>query len=202
MYVVGLTGGIGSGKSAASQRFEALGIVVVDADVIARDVVAPGTPALAAIKSHFGEKILQGDGCLDRAALRKIIFQSNAEKQWLESLLHPLIGEETQRRLSEAQSPYVIFVSPLLVESGQKVWCQRLLLIDVPENLQIDRTMARDSNDRALVERIMASQAGRDERLDQADDVICNDAGLEELQHAVDRLHHQYLSLASEHVIH
>lgn len=199
MYVVGLTGGIGSGKSAAATRFESFGIVAVDADVIARDVVKPGTPALAAITEHFGKAILQDDGTLDRAALRKIIFQSATEKTWLESLLHPLIGEETLRQLAAAQSPYVLFVSPLLVESGQKVLCQRLLVIDVPEALQIERTMARDSNERSQVERIIASQASRQVRLAQADDVICNDSDLDELHSAVDKLHQHYLSLASQH---
>lgn len=199
MYVVGLTGGIGSGKSAASQRFEALGITAVDADVIARDVVKPGTPALTAIEKHFGQKILQGDGSLDRAALRKIIFQSSEEKRWLETLLHPLIGDETLRQLGAAQSPYVLFVSPLLVESGQKIWSQRLLVIDVPEALQIERTIGRDNNDRAQVERIIASQVRREDRLAEADDVICNDSGLDDLHRAIDKLHHHYLLLASEH---
>lgn len=199
MYVVGLTGGIGSGKSAASARFEALGISAVDADVIAREVVQPGTPALDAITSHFGNDILQDDGTLDRAALRKIIFQSETDKHWLESLLHPLIGEETLRQLAAAQSPYVLFISPLLVESGQKALCQRLLVIDVPEELQVERTMARDTNERSQVERIIASQARREDRLAQADDVICNDGGLEALHDAVDRLHQHYLTLASTH---
>ncbi|MFT5562134.1 MAG: dephospho-CoA kinase [Litorivivens sp.] len=199
MYVVGLTGGIGSGKSAASQRFEALGACSVDADIIARDVVQPGTEALASIGKRFGKSIVQADGNLDRAALRKIIFQSSEAKTWLESLLHPLIGAETMRQLGAAQSPYALFVSPLIVESGQKILCQRLLVIDVPEALQIERTMARDNNERAQVERIIASQAARKDRLAQADDVICNDLGLDDLHHAADKLHQHYLALASEH---
>lgn len=199
MYVVGLTGGIGSGKSAVSQHLESFGIVAVDADIISRDVVKPGSSALAAIEEHFGKTILLEDGTLDRAALRKIIFESADEKSWLESLLHPLIGEETLHRLEAADSPYVLFVSPLLVESGQKVLCQRLLVVDVPEALQIERTMMRDNNERSQVERIIASQARREDRLMQADDVICNDAGLDELHSAVDSLHQQYLSLANAH---
>ncbi len=199
MYVVGLTGGIGSGKSAASNRFETRGIQVVDADVVARDVVRPGTKAFESITSHFGTAILLEDGSLDRAALRKIIFESSLEKAWLEALLHPLIGDETLRQLAEAQSPYVLFVSPLIVESGQKALCQRLLVIDVPTEIQIERTMARDSNDRSQVERIIASQARREDRIAQADDVICNDSGLEALHKAIDHHHQRYLKLASEH---
>ena len=199
MFVIGLTGGIGSGKSAASAHFESLGIVCVDADQVSRQVVAPGTPALAAIAERHGPDILLADGNLDRAALREIIFSSAEEKQWLEGLLHPLIAEETGRQLAAAQSPYVLFVSPLLIESGQIAWCQRLLVIDVPETLQISRTMARDSNERDQVERIIASQASRQQRLDAADDVICNDKDLQALQSGVETLHQHYLEMAKSH---
>ncbi len=199
MFVVGLTGGIGSGKSAASRRFEQLGITAVDADVISREVVEPGSQALQAIEQRHGKGILLDDGSLDRAALRQKIFSSPEEKAWLESLLHPLIADETLRQLESANSPYVLFVSPLLVESGQKVLCQRLLVIDVPEDLQIERTMNRDNNPRDQVERIMSSQASREQRLAMADDVICNDRDLKYLEQEVDVLHHRYLSLATEH---
>ncbi len=199
MFVVGLTGGIGSGKSAASAHFESLGIACVDADQVSREVVEPGSTALQAIAERHGNGILLADGSLDRAALRKIIFSSEVEKQWLEALLHPLIAEETGRQLMSASSPYVLFVSPLLVESGQVAWCQRLLIIDVPESVQISRTMARDNNDRAQVESIMASQATRQQRLDAADDVICNDGDLQSLHSAVENLHKHYLELAKSH---
>lgn len=199
MFVVGLTGGIGSGKSAASRRFEQLGITAVDADVISREVVAPGSEALQAIEQRHGKAILLDDGSLDRAALRQKIFSSPEEKAWLEGLLHPLIVNETLRQLEAADSPYVLFVSPLLVESGQKVLCQRLLVIDVPEDLQIERTIHRDNNPRDQVERIMASQASREQRLAMADDVICNDRNLKYLEQEVDLLHQRYLSLATEH---
>ncbi|MBB3047066.1 dephospho-CoA kinase [Litorivivens lipolytica] len=199
MFVIGLTGGIGSGKSAASRRFEQHGIVAVDADVISRQVVEPGSEALTAIQARHGDSILLSDGGLDRAALRQKIFSSPEEKAWLEGLLHPLIADETLRQLEAATSPYVLFVSPLLVESGQKVLCHRLLVIDVPESLQLERTMARDNNPRDQVERIMASQASREQRLAVADDVICNDRDLDFLEGEVDRLHTEYLKLAAEH---
>lgn len=140
MFVVGLTGGIGSGKSAASRRFEQLGITAVDADVISREVVAPGSEALQVIEQRHGKAILLDDGSLDRAALRQKIFSSPEEKAWLEGLLHPLIANETLRQLEAADSPYVLFVSPLLVESGQKVLCQRLLVIDVPEDRSVEKS--------------------------------------------------------------
>lgn len=199
MLVVGLTGGIGSGKSAVSRRFEQLGIQVVDADQVARQVVEPGTPALAAIREHFGDDILQGDGQLDRAALRRIVFSDTAAKQWLEATLHPRIGEEIQRQLAAAPGPYVILASPLLVESGQTRLCHRILVVDVPEAIQIERTMHRDDNDAAQVERIMASQASRDQRLEAADDVIDNSGAEAALDPQVERLHQRYLALAGEH---
>ncbi len=199
MFVVGLTGGIGSGKSAASRHFEQLGITAVDADVISREVVAPGSEALQTIEQRHGKAILLDDGSLDRAALRQKIFSSPEEKAWLEGLLHPLIANETLRQLEAATSPYVLFVSPLLVESGQMALCQRLLVIDVPEDLQIERTILRDHNPRDQVERIMASQASREQRLAMADDVICNDRDLKYLEQEVDLLHQRYLSLATEH---
>lgn len=199
MYVIGLTGGIGSGKTAVSDRFAALGITIVDTDVVAREVVEPGTKALNEIARHFGEDILDADGSLDRAALRKIVFEQPEEKQWLESLLHPVIAEETIRQLEEAASPYAMLVSPLLVEMGQNALCQRTLVVDAPEELQISRTMTRDNNSRELVENIMASQAQREDRLRHADDVLINDGGLEKLDREVAQLHQSYLELAGEH---
>ena len=198
MFVVGLTGGIGSGKTAASDHFKQLGIEIIDADIASRAVVEPGTTALQNIAAHFGPDILLEDGSLDRAALRKKIFADANAKQWLESLLHPLIADEIARGLTEARSPYAIFVSPLLIESGQDVMCDRILVIDVPEEVQVQRTVTRDNNDEAQVERIIASQAPRRHRLDKADDIIENSAGLEQLLQQVDTLHQTYLQYATE----
>lgn len=198
MFVVGITGGIGSGKTAATDRFAALGITIVDADIASRIVVEPGTPALQKIAEHFSAEILQSDGWLNRAALRKIIFADTNAKLWLEKLLHPLIAEEIQRQLQTATSPYVIFVSPLLTESTQHELCDRILVIDAPENLQLQRTMERDKNDAAQVQRIIASQASREHRLKHADDVIENTGSLDHLSQQVTALHKRYLQLATE----
>lgn len=197
-FIIGLTGGIGSGKTAVSDRFAELGITVVDADVISRQVVEPGRTALTKIAEHFGPQILLSDGHLDRAALRKKIFANREDKQWLEALLHPLIAEETLRQLSEASSPYAIYVSPLLVESKQQGFCQRLLVVDVSEEVQLERTMARDNNEAEQVRRIIASQASREQRLAQADDVIENNSDLSSLIAKVDELHLHYLQLAEQ----
>lgn len=196
MFVVGVTGGIGSGKTAATDCFQDLGIDIVDADLAARVVVEPGTPALQEIAEHFGASILQPDGTLDRAALRRIVFQDAAEKQWLEQLLHPRIGAEIQRQLAAAKSPYVVFVSPLLAETSQHTFCDRILVIDVPEEIQLQRTMVRDSNDAEQVRRIIASQASRAQRLELADDVIENTGSLQQLRAQVAQLHERYLQLA------
>ena len=196
MFVVGLTGGIGSGKTAASDHFKTLGIEIVDADVASRVVVEPNTPALKKIAEHFGPDILSPDQSLNRAKLRELIFSNPEEKQWLENLLHPLIRQHITHSLQTATSPYVIFVSPLLVESGQETLCDRLLVIDVPQDLQLKRTMQRDSNDAEQVKRIMASQADRNDRLQKATDVIENTAGLKQLQQKVETLHQQYLAQA------
>lgn len=196
MFIVGLTGGIGSGKTAVSRRFEALGITVVDADVVAREVVEPGTPALAQIRAHFGAEVLLPDGQLDRAALRRIVFSDPEAKRWLEALLHPLIGSETLRQLDSAPGPYVLLASPLLVESGQTSICSRVLVVDVPEAVQLQRTMQRDTNDVEQVRRIIASQATREQRLAAADDVIDNSGAEAALDAQVAALHQQYLELA------
>lgn len=197
MLVVGVTGGIGSGKSAVSQRFEDRGVTVVDADVVAREVVEPGTAALQAIAEHFGPDVLTASGALDRAALRQVVFADDAERKWLEQLLHPLIGEEIVRQLNGARSEYAMLVSPLLIETAQRELCDRILVVDVPEAVQVERTMARDGNTREQVERIIASQADRQRRLDSADDVIANDGPLEELDRKVAELHKMYLDIAA-----
>ena len=196
--IIGLSGGIGSGKTAVSDRFATKGIDVIDADVIARLVVEPGTEALTKIREHFGYGILDSDGQLRRAELRKRIFSNPDEKQWLEALLHPLIAEETLRQLGNIQSAYCLYVSPLLVEGGQKALCDRLLVVDVPEAVQLERTMARDDNERAQVERIMASQASREQRLAAADDILDNSQAIDTLDVRVEELHRKYLQLAQE----
>ena len=197
-FVVGITGGIGSGKSAVTSRLEQHGITVVDADVVAREVVEPGSPVLAAIAEHFGEHILQPNGALDRAALRKIVFETPAEREWLESVTHPAIREAIAAQLTAATSPYVVLSSPLLLEAGQSAFAQHVVVVDVPEEVQLSRTCARDNNDKALVRNIMAAQLPRAERCARADEVIDNNGSLGALQQAVDALHERLLVRASE----
>ncbi|MGA4632682.1 dephospho-CoA kinase [Pseudomonas solani] len=194
-WILGLTGGIGSGKSAVATHFGNLGVHLVDADHAARWVVEPGRPALAQITEHFGSDVLQADGQLDRATLRQRIFEHPEERRWLENLLHPLIGEEIVRDLASAQSPYAILVSPLLIESGQHRMTQRVLVVDAPEAVQIQRTMARDKVSEEQVGAILKAQASREKRLEAADDVLVNDRDLEWLQREVERLHAFYLTL-------
>lgn len=198
MFVVGITGGIGSGKTTATDYFKQLGIDIVDADIASRVVVAPGKPALNAIADHFGPDILLGDGQLDRAALRTRIFSNPTEKAWLESLLHPLIAEQICDSLERVKSPYAIFVSPLLVEGHQGSLCDRILVVDVPEELQIARTVERDSNDRAQVERIVAAQASRQQRLAKASDIITNTGSIDQLHRQIEQCHQRYLQLAND----
>ena len=194
-WILGLTGGIGSGKSAAAQCFAELGIHLVDADNAARWVVEPGRPALAQIAEHFGAGVLQTDGTLNRAALRELIFKDPQQRVWLEGLLHPLIREEIKQYLASAQSPYAILVSPLLLETSQHQMVQRVLVIDVPEAVQIERTVLRDKTNEAQVRAILKAQASREERLSRADDVIVNDRDPAWLKSEVERLHYFYLTL-------
>lgn len=195
--IIGLTGGIASGKSAASARFEELGVPVIDADVVSREVVEPGTEALAAIADRFGDEILQTDGTLDRAKLRGIVFHDPAEKTWLESLLHPLIRDRIRQHLKAAHGEYTILSSPLLLESGQDELVDRVLVIDVPEELQRQRAMARDGSDEATIQAIIDAQMSRRRRCEQASDIIVNDGSLEQLQAAVDEQHAYYRRLAA-----
>ncbi len=184
MLIIGLTGGIGSGKSVLSELFAELGVPILDADVIAREVVAPGTPALANITAHFGANILDANGALDRAALRKIVFADQSALRWLENLTHPLIRERLQQALTDIDAPYTVLVSPLLLETDQHELVDRVLVVDAPEG-------AADQ-----VKRIMAAQAGRQTRLAKADDVISNDADLGTLKSRVAALHQTYLEIA------
>lgn len=199
MYVVAITGGIGSGKTTIANQFAALGIEVVDADVIAREVVEPGSPALAAIVNHFGSDILNAQGELDRRALRERIFNHNEEKSWLNALLHPLIRHEMLRQCAAASSPYCLLVVPLLVENRLTGLADRVLVIDVDEETQIERTCRRDGVSRAQAEAILASQASRAERLAAADDVLDNQSGTSEtIQARILALHETYLAFASQ----
>ena len=194
-WILGLTGGIGSGKSAVAQHFIDLGVHLVDADHAARWVVEPGRPALATIVERFGAQVLQADGTLDRTALRHLVFQDEQQRRWLEGLLHPLIFQEINQHLARAESPYAILVSPLLVESGQHRMTQRVLVVDAPEHLQLQRSMARDSSSEEQIRAILKAQTSREERLRHADDVLVNDRDLAWLQSEVERLHHFYLTL-------
>jgi dephospho-CoA kinase len=191
--IVGITGGIGSGKSAVTLRFEQQGITVVDADLAARVIVEPGKPALSAIAEHFGQDMIQADGALDRAALRQRVFADGNERRWLEQLTHPLIGQEILDQLAASRSPYTILSSPLLLETSQKDLVDCVVVVDVPEETQLARTMQRDDNDEAQVKRIMAAQIAREDRVRQADIVIDNSRTLEELDDLVEELHKEFL---------
>ncbi|WP_323845045.1 dephospho-CoA kinase [Microbulbifer magnicolonia] len=198
MLIIGLTGGIGSGKSAAADCFRALGIDVVDADWAARVVVQPGQPALAQIAQHFGAEVLLENGALDRARLRSLVFDNEAERKWLEGLLHPLIREEILRALEASKSAYAILESPLLIESGQYKLVDRICVVDLPEELQIERAGARDGSDAEQIRKIMAAQLPREKRLEKADDVLDNSGDLASLRTQVEVLHRQYLQLVEE----
>ena len=199
MYVVAITGGIGSGKTTVANQFAALGIEVVDADLIAREVVEPGTPALAAIASHFGPGILDEQGRLDRRALRERIFSDPAAKSWLNSLLHPIIRSEMLRQCAATNSPYCLLVVPLLVENRLTGLADRVVVIDVDEATQIERTCRRDGVSLEQAQAILASQASRSERLAMADDVLDNQSGTTETIRArILALHETYLAFASQ----
>ena len=199
MYVVAITGGIGSGKTTVANQFAALGIEVVDADLIAREVVAPGTPALAAITSHFGPEILTEQGLLDRRVLRERIFSDQAAKSWLNALLHPIIRSEMLRQCAAVSSPYCLLVVPLLVENRLTSLADRVLVIDVDEATQIERTCRRDGVNREQAQAILASQASRSERLAMADDVLDNQSGTTEtIRERILALHETYLAFASQ----
>ena len=201
-YVVGLTGGIGSGKSTIAELFAELGVPVIDADLVARQVVEKGSPLLAEIAAHFGPEILLEDGALNRAALREKVFNHESEKQWLNQLLHPAIRHEMLQQLAAQRMPYCIFMVPLLIENKLTALCQRVLVVDVSEQTQMTRASKRDNNQLALIKNIMQSQVSRLERLQHADDVINNDADLSEslpqLKQKVLDLHHHYLQLAEK----
>ncbi|MFL0801737.1 MAG: dephospho-CoA kinase [Agarilytica sp.] len=196
MLCVGLTGGIGSGKTTISDAFKALGITIVDTDVIARDIVQPGSHCLAEIVKRYGDSMLDEEGALDRKQLRDIIFRDPSEKRWVESLMHPVIRQQTENQIQNATSPYVILSSPLLIESPDINLVDRILVIDVPEPTQISRTHLRDGVDKSQIERTIASQLARNERLDRADDIIDNSRSKSQSLEQVKYLHATYLALA------
>lgn len=200
-YTVALTGGIGSGKSTVADAFSRMGIQIIDADIIARQVVEPGTPALRAIAEHFGSELIEPDGSLNRRMLRERIFSHPDEKAWLNALLHPLIQQETQKQMSEATSPYVLWVVPLLVENNLHQNADRVLVVDVSPATQIQRTVARDNVAREHAEQILAAQATREARLAVADDVIDNNGAPDAIASDVARLHQQYLEYAAQSVL-
>jgi len=197
MLRVGITGGIGSGKTALTDWLSTQGVVIVDADLAARVVVEPGQPALAEIAAQLGQEYLSPDGQLDRAALRKLVFADDAKRRTLESITHPRIRDELTRQMAAAQSAYVVLSSPLLLESGQSEMVDLSVVVDVPEAVQIERTMARDQNERALVEQIMAAQLDRATRISRADIVIDNSGSLEALHIRGAQLHRTLLARAS-----
>jgi len=192
--IIGLTGGIGSGKTAVSDTFKSLGIDIVDADVSSRRVVEKGQPALDDIQAHFGDGILDSENNLDRTKLREIIFKNPQERVWLEKLLHPKIAEHIKDQLESSNSPYCILVSPLLLETEQKSYCSFVLVVDVPEESQIARTAKRDGVSEEQVKNIISAQIDREKRLEQADEIIINDGSVEELKEKVVVLHTKYLS--------
>tara|TARA_B110000881_G_scaffold41413_1_gene33926 strand:- start:27 stop:614 length:588 start_codon:yes stop_codon:yes gene_type:complete len=192
--IIGLTGGIGSGKTAVSDTFKSLGIDIVDADVSSRRVVEKGQPALDDIQAHFGDGILDSENNLDRTKLREIIFKNPQERVWLEKLLHPKIAEHIKDQLESSNSPYCILVSPLLLETEQKSYCSFVLVVDVPEESQIARTAKRDGVSEEQVKNIISAQIDREKRIEQADEIIINDGSMEELKEKVVVLHTKYLS--------
>lgn len=196
-YIVALTGGIGSGKSTVADAFARHGVTVVDADVIARQVVEPGTPALAAIAKRFGNEMLQPDGRLNRAALRQRIFSNPDEKSWLNQLLHPLIHQKTQCQLAQVTSPYALWVVPLLVENNLQERADRVLVVDVDNETQLARTIARDGISRQQAQNILSAQVTREQRLAAADDIIDNSGTAQGIEPLVAALHRRYLELAA-----
>lgn len=197
MFKVGLTGGIASGKTRVAEFFAARGVPVIDSDQIAREIVAPGAPALAAIRERFGEGVMAADGNLDRRVLRAIVFADPAARRDLEAITHPAIRARMAELNAQARGPYVINAIPLLTEGGGRRDLDRVLVVDCPEDLQIARVMARDQVDEAGARAVLAAQASRAARLAIADDVIVNDGDLVALETAVRSLHLRYLALSA-----
>ncbi len=199
-YIIGLTGGIGSGKTTVSDIFAELNIDIIDADIVARQVVEPGSKALTAIREHFGQEFIDNQGQLNRSKLRSRIFSSTADKAWLNNLLHPLIRQELLQQIAQATSCYCILVAPLLLENNLDKLVNRVLVVAVDEASQIARTIARDPSSIAEVKRIIASQMSNDKRLSLADDIINNQqASLKEVRQQVIDLDQKYRLLSNTH---
>ena len=194
---VALTGGIGSGKTTIANKFEELNVPVIDSDCIARQVVEPGKASLKEIVKNFGEELLNDKGELNRKHLRQIIFNNDEAKQKLEAILHPIIYDEIENQISRLDHPYCLIVIPLLFETKATHRFDRILVIDVPESLQITRATKRDKTSEKDIAKIIQSQVNRDERLKHADDIIVNNASIEELNSSIKKLHEKYLDLSS-----
>ena len=193
---IALTGGIASGKTLVSDRLGALGATIIDTDVVARDVVAPGSPGLDEIRDAFGDGVLNEDGSLDRAAMRRLVFEDASQRRRLEVITHPRIRAECLRQAAEAQGDYLVFVVPLLVGSAFVAMVDRVLVVDCPRALQFTRLMARDGETADAARRMLDAQASREARLAIADDVIVNDADLQSLERKVDGLHRHYVAMS------
>lgn len=198
MLVIGLTGGIGSGKSTVADLFRQKSVEIIDADVIAREVVEPGTQALQSITEHFGNQVLAGDGSLQRETLRELVFADSTERLWLEQLLHPLIHAAINHRIAACRTVYCLLVSPLLLETSQRDLVDRILVVDIDRDTQIARTLERDKSPIDTIESIINAQVSREHRRASADDIISNDGDIEDLVFQVEKLHGQYLKLAAK----
>ena len=196
---IGLTGGIASGKSTVASFFADLGVPVIDTDVIAREVVAKGAPALAEIRAKFGDEVFNVDGMLDRKKMRNLVFSDDSKRRQLEGILHPRIREAALNQAEAVTDPYMIIVVPLLVESPMKEFMDRVLVVDCSEEVQLSRLLARDTENDEQARRIIAAQASRNERLAIADDVVLNDAGLDQTRTRIEALHKKYLELSASH---
>ncbi len=200
MLIVGLTGSVGSGKSTVSALFASLGIEIIDTDLIARELVAPGMPALNTLQAHFGDDILNPDGSLNRSHLRAHVFEHPQERAWLEGCLHPLIQKEVKSRIPLSQSPYTLVVIPLLKENYRQTYpfLDRICVVDCEEALSLERTAARDGISLTLASQILAAQLPRKARLSLANDVIVNNHSLSDLKNQVMALHEQYIALCKK----
>lgn len=197
-YVVALSGGIASGKSTVANLFAQLGVPIIDADIIARQVVEKGSIALNKITDYFGHTVLQPNGELDRAQLRNIVFNQPDQLLWLNNLLHPIIRQETEKQLQVATAPYVLWVVPLLIENQLQNKPDRILIVDVNDDMQIERLKKRDKIDENLAKKMLSSQVSNQVRLSYADDVIHNNLSYEDLQSQVSLLHEKYLALSKD----
>lgn len=198
MLTIGLTGGIGSGKTEVANLFAKRGVMIIDADQIARQVTEPHQPALKKIREHFGNDIFTEDDRLDRKKLRAIIFTDPNERNWLEKLLHPLIRDEIIKQLSQAQANYCIVVIPLLIEAANYAFLNRILVVDASEQIQLERVEKRDNIDPIQIKAILNAQTSRQARISQAHDLILNDGSLQDLERQVEKLHKTYLNLSKK----